>query len=456
MWLLPKGAVLRHTSVRLAVAFSLIVFGTFAAGYAVLYLRVQDQITTRIRADLQHEFAFVVEQIKSVGLDEAGRLVTLRDQQADSMDYFLEAPDGQVVVGHHREMSGPDGFHEVDAPRRSRPGQVERLLVLSGAIDGGLRLHVGDDIGRAKTSLAIVTESMLSVGVFALLLCIVAGFLITRLALGKLQALDATLKRVAGGDLLARYPTTRDATDIDSIGEATNSMLDRIDELIHGLRRVSQDLAHDLRKPLAHLQQRLERARLSTTLAEKDAAIEKVEEKLAEILRLANAILRLNEIEAADLSTSLETVDVGLILEDVADAYSLDIEQSGREIEISARSGIYLRADPNLLAVAIGNLLDNALRHTPSGAKILCRCDREDERTLIEVIDNGIGIPADQRSFVLKPFTRLDISRSTEGFGIGLSLVSAVVRRLGGALQLDDANPGLAVRMMFPDAAAPQ
>lgn len=451
-----RKPLLHSTRARLSLAFGGIVLAAMLAAGVIIGFRIEAEILNRIREGISREFEAVAQEARDEGLEVAARNITARDQPAGSMDYLMSGPQGQILAGHHMEMNGPDGFREVTAKRRSIPGAVEQLLVLSGDVGGGVRLSVGDDIGHARAALGVVFETTLEVGLLALLACFAAGYYASRLALQRVSKLNATMERVAAGDMSARYRGFRQRTDVDDIGVGVNGMLDDIDKLIASLKRVSQDLAHDLRTPLSHLRQRLAHARDAENLDAKSIAISFAEDKIEEILRMVDAILRFNELDTGVVAIRSDLTKPAAILEQVVDAYAPDIEHSGRAMVLGAVEEGWIRGDPELLSMAVANLLENAMRHTPVGASILASCARCSDGFVIEITDNGPGVPAESREFVLKPFSRLDPSRSQRGSGIGLSIVAAIIRRHGARLVLDDARPGLAVRLIFAEVSGPR
>jgi signal transduction histidine kinase len=287
------------------------------------------------------------------------------------------------------------------------------------------------------------------VGTVAVLLCLAAGVAATRRALSRIDALSATFENVTAGDIAARFPADGSTSDIEQIGVGVNRMLERIEELVTDVRLVSRDVAHELRTPLTHLQQRLEQAKNEEDPATRVAAIEGAQQKVEEILRIFDAIVRLAEIEAGAGTRRLEAVDLAAVVERVVDAYRPDIEESSHRVIIADAPPCIVRGDEHLLAQAVANLVENAMRHTPAGTEITLRVFAGGSSRGFEVVDNGPGVPPDAVDLIRKPFVRLDQSRATRGSGLGLSLVAAIARFHGAELTISDANPGLRVALTF-------
>ncbi|MBV8854498.1 MAG: HAMP domain-containing histidine kinase, partial [Sinobacteraceae bacterium] len=221
-------------------------------------------------------------------------------------------------------------------------------------------------------------------------------------------------------------------------------MLDQIEQLLHGVRDVSNSIAHDLRTPLAELRSRLEELALTRpapeeTFAEIDAAVVDVDR----VIRIFNALLRLAEIDTGMRRSGFVAVNPAELARQAVDFYQPAAELRGITLHYQGSAPASMPGDPVLLAQAIGNLIDNALKYTPAGGRIRVEVGTLDEQRMhISVIDNGPGIPDEEKPKVRARFYRGDASRGTPGVGLGLSLVDAVARVHGGTLELADSESG--------------
>jgi len=240
------------------------------------------------------------------------------------------------------------------------------------------------------------------------------------------------------------------------LAHTVNRMLDQIEHLVHGVRNVSNAIAHDLRTPLAELRYRLEELVLTRpapeeTFAEIDTAIADVDQVIA----IFNALLRLAEIDNGTRQSGFVEMEVGNVAGEVAEFYLPLAELKDVTLTFSSSGKLNVGGDPLLLAQAIGNLIDNALKYAPrDGSITVIARQRPDRRIEVVIADDGPGIPDHEKPKVAERFYRSDASRGTPGVGLGLSLVAAVARLHGGSLELGDNHPGLRATLLLAPSAA--
>src|SRR5439155_4282254 len=204
-------------------------------------------------------------------------------------------------------------------------------------------------------------------------------------------------------------------------------MLERIQQLLDGLRQVTSDIAHDLRTPLGRLRQRLEDAHeRATSTAEYGAATEAAIAEADSLLEIFSALLRIAQIEAGAQRSAFTSIDLSALMRSIAEAYAPSAEDSHHKLESLIADGVTLTGDRQLLAQMVSNLVENALTHTPAGCTVRLVLRKVGVRVEIEVSDDGPGIPEAERDKVFDRFYRLDRSRTTAGSGLGLALVKAI------------------------------
>ncbi|TCT24912.1 sensor histidine kinase [Thermomonas haemolytica] len=337
--------------------------------------------------------------------------------------------------------------------RDPREGPDPALALVSALPDGN-RLVVAADLEALET----IDRTLLGVFAMALValfgLGLLAALLLARYLRRRLQPLDRTTAAVLHGDLNQRAAITAAGDEFDRVAASLNAMLDRIAALVENLRQVSADLAHDLRTPLMHLRNQLEALHDESDPAQRQARIEAAQAHTDEVLALFDAILRIAEVDAGQLAKGFSVLDLSALLAELADSLQPLAEDSGHVFSAAIAPELRVRGDRQLLAQAVLNLVENALRHTPSGCRVELRAGiaaEPDSGTItVCVRDHGPGIPAADRARVRQRFVRLEASRSTPGHGLGLSLVEAITQAHAGQLQLEDAAPGLRACLLLP------
>lgn len=286
---------------------------------------------------------------------------------------------------------------------------------------------------------------------YSLIVVIVLGGLVAfgRTIARRFAETRRTVDAIIAGDMQQRIAVTGSADEFDRQAHAFNRMLDRIAELMDGLRNVSNDVAHDLRTPLARL-----RSRLATIAARADARTrDEVEQAIGEcdaILAMVGAMLRIAEIESGRRTAGFTRVDLAALVAEIGEAMAPVAEDSGHDLVVAAGEGPAIIGDPRLIEQALLNGIENALRHTPAGTRVTLGVAVADGCVWVRIGDDGPGIPADQRELALRRFGRLEASRNRPGHGLGLPLIAAIMRLHGGMLRLEDGEPGLVLGLAFP------
>src|SRR5450631_838842 len=285
------------------------------------------------------------------------------------------------------------------------------------------------------------------------------GIITRRALMSRVDSIRQTVSAIIHGDLAHRLPTHLSGDELDTLARTINGMLDQIELLVHAVRNVSNSIAHDLRTPLAELRSRLEELALirpspERTFGEIDAAVADVDR----VIRIFDALLRLAEIDAGMRRSGFQSLDLVDMASAAVEFYAPAAELKRTELGFHGAGPLSVMGDPILLAQALGNLIDNALKYAPENGSIDVVVRRRSDTTAeISVTDDGPGIKDSEKSKVLERFYRGDASRGTPGVGLGLSVVHAVAKLHGGALELSERSPGLKVVLVLPcgDAHTP-
>ena len=395
-------------------------------------------LTARFRAGERPELVRSIDQ-------------RLAEDAEDEVIYLLADQAGALVAGNldrwPEEATADGAWHELPLVRNGQP-TIGRIHVLD--LPDGTRLLVGRDVKQRLELRELVADAVLYGSGLALFLAGLGGVLVRRLLQSRLAPVAETAAAIGQGDLSHRVPLSGADDDFDRLAETLNAMLDRIGVLMDGVREVSNAIAHDLRTPLARLRGRLEEALAAGDPASLRGAVERGIAELDGIIGVFQALLRIAEIEAGARRSAFAGFDAATVLADAADLYGAAADERGLAFSVDLPASLPMVGDRDMLLQAAANLLDNAIKFTPAGGRVLLLAERRGAEVAITVSDSGPGIPAGERARVTERFYRSEASRGTPGSGLGLALVQAVAQLHGGALMLEDAAPGLRATMLFP------
>ncbi len=315
-------------------------------------------------------------------------------------------------------------------------------------LPGGYRMLVGHDVQERQDVKNLMMRGLVAAVVSTMLIGIGGGIWMGRRILAHAGAISAVATQIMRGDLSRRLPV-RDAEDeLNTLAREINGMLDKIEQLTLGMRTVLDSAAHDLRTPLNRLQSTAEAALAGLG---KDSPERRVLERVtAEVDRMRSTLDALLRIALAETGTvAREAVDLSALVASIVELYAPVTEERGIELRSEVAAGVHIQGSRQLLAQALANLLDNAIKFTPAGGHVRVFLRNDATGSEITVEDDGPGIPADKRELVLGRRVRLDEARKVPGSGLGLSLVAAVTKLHGARLVLADADPGLRVSLKF-------
>ena len=455
----------RTTTFRLSLTYLALFSAAAIVAIVYIYWNTTVLLSRQLNQTIDAELKGLAEQYRAGGLDQLVRTVAERSATPGNSLYLVADSEGRRLAGNLSAVT-PDLWNSLGPVefvyRRPAAGGVENRLAFANVfrLPSGNRLIVGRDIEDRRELARMVRSAMLwGLGVMAAF-GIGGGYWVSRKLLARIDALSDTSRTIMEGDLTGRLPVNGSGDELDRLAQSLNLMLARIEQLMAGLREVSDNIAHDLKTPLNRLRNRVEAA-LREPYGEPvyREALERTIEEADGLIKTFNALLSIARIEAGAGGENRESLDVSALLRDVAELYEPVAEERGLVLKADAQAPIFIRGDRQLLGQAIANLIDNAIKYGTSeaaengpGAQPEVEVSAEAKGSMAEIVvtDRGPGVPASDRERVLDRFVRLEASRSEPGSGLGLSLVAAVARLHGGSLRLEDNEPGLRVILALP------
>ncbi|WP_375788645.1 ATP-binding protein [Bradyrhizobium sp. Pha-3] len=445
---------IRSNTFRLASAVAA-VFAVFVVVlFGFIYLKIDGYLISRSDRMISMQLDFMaalpsgrrVDAISDhLGQDSRGvQFAGLFDSAGDRVAGNLEGlPQGFKADGSVQPLR---------AARVGQPAGGDALIRAVGRrLESGDMLVVGRNVDETHEISSVVGQA-LALGLLpAFCLSLIAGAWLSLRAQRRVEEVNQRVRRIIAGDLRERLPHRNINEPFSRLAAIVNGMLDEMEAMINALAGVGNDIAHDLRTPLTRARLTLERGRTHATSLEQlqevaDKAIGGIDQSLA----IITALLRLTEIENSRRSAGFGNVALHEILREVCDVYEPIAEDKGINLGADIDRSLHVWGDRDLLFEAIANLVDNAIKFTPSGGKVSLELLRDQNKTIVCVTDTGPGISEHEREAVLRRFYRSDKIRNTAGVGLGLSLVSAIVKLHGFRLTIHP-GPGGRIELVCPD-----
>ncbi|MGK5041116.1 sensor histidine kinase [Janthinobacterium sp. GB1R12] len=441
----------RSIAARLALGYGVLVVVSISIVCAVFYfgtIGVLDRSVDRKLALLSERLAALYEQGGSSRTTaEIAHLLTDRTD-SDTEIFLLVDADGRRVAGNLSswpDLGSPVGrlLHR-DVTREGRRVPA-RMLIRDLA--GGARLFVGRDMEEGKSIRTLVLRSLAYGGGVAILLVVAGAWLFRRQLEARIGQIRRTAGEIEAGDLSRRIPVSSE-DEFGLLSRDINRMLDRIEHLMEGVRHVSNAIAHDLRTPLARIRNKLDGAlRQQQGVAGYESAAQGAIDDIDDLTRVFDKLLQIAAAESGMRPENFDDIDLHQIGADIVEMYEATADEQGVLLVQMYGDSVPARGDRNLLGSALASLVDNAIKYAGQGATVEVSAGSDEQGSWLAVRDNGPGVPAEELPKLTQRFYRLDKSRHLPGNGLGLSIVAAIAALHGGSLEIEDAAPGLRLRL---------
>ena len=467
----------KNTLFRLSLlgAFLFVASLFVAMGY-VYYATIESELR-RVDRALETEFTEFQNIFDEKGIVAVDREVIIRSASSEGwyallgdniaagnlvfQDVSAEGSDLPLLTGLKPDefkkipftYSNPESEEEDLKDRRARglvgpirtPNGVAAILVVARDVEATMRTG-------ARVRTAILTSSAI-----ALILGLISSWYVSRRFTRRVEAFNKLADDVRAGNLDRRAPRTYSEDEMDMLAEHLNSMLDHIDRLMKAMRYAGDSVAHDLRTPLTRLRTRLESAAVELGDTKEAQTLFEAAGDAGELLQTFDSVLRIARLEAGERRELLADIDPKPILDDLAELYEPACEDAGLMFTSNIKAEVRILADRGLLSQAVSNLIENAIKYSPSGGSIHLELSKNNlGKAVISIVDDGPGIPEADRQRVKERFVRLDKSRTLPGSGLGLSLVEAIADLHRAEFVMSDGNgqtqerPGLTASLVFP------
>ncbi|MEM7196284.1 MAG: HAMP domain-containing sensor histidine kinase, partial [Pseudomonadota bacterium] len=453
-----KRRLFHSYTIRLALLYAIIFSTSTLFLFYFFYLFTASYMTQQMDNTIQAEIQGLAERYDDEGLQGLTRLIAeriSRQQATGNSIYLLTTYTLKPLVGNldrwPKNASVNDDWLEFVLEVNEQTNETHLARAKIFRLPGRYGLLVGRDIHQLTEAKRRIVQALTWGLAIMLLLAFLGGMLLSRRTVRKIERINQAARDIMAGELDIRIPLTNRNDDFDQLADNLNRMLDRIQALMEDIRRVSDNIAHDLRTPLTRLRQHLEEARQQEPSRSRSAAnMESAIKEADNLLSTFNALLRIARIEAGEVAAGFSDIDLQNLLDDIVEFYEPLVEDKQQKISTQIHSDINTHGDRDLLFQALANIVENAIKYTPDHGSIDVSLTRLGKKAIVSISDNGPGIPVNERDNVFRRFYRLDQSRSTHGNGLGLSMVSAVIELHHGRIELQDNKPGLRVVMTLP------
>ncbi len=465
---LPR--IFRTTPFRLTLLFLALFASAASAFLAYIYVATAGEATRRTDQEITREMRSLVAAYDRAGLNAVNQSLIERAASERPFLYLLmnkaeKRISGSIEESPVEKFSGPPtwtSFSVTDVDAQGRQAK-HPARGLQERLKGGEILFVGADVGEDEAYVDKIIHALQGAGALVIVLGLSGGVLVSRNVSRSMAGLTEVVDAVRNGDLAARAPVRGTRDEFDELALGLNEMLDRLERSMAGHKHAGDAIAHDLRSPLTRLRARLETASMDVDAGKGDPtkALAQALEDTDGVLKTFGAVLSIARLQAAGVAPDPQLFDPADLAADISELYEPLCEDKGIDFAAEFARDLQVRGNREFLAQALANILDNAVKYTPSGGAIMLRVRRRSSGEVeYSVTDTGPGVPDADRERVVQRFVRLENSRNQPGAGLGLSLVVAVAEAHGGRLELDEGpgkvgemGPGLRVALILPRAA---
>jgi signal transduction histidine kinase len=443
------------TTLRIALLAGLLALVSNLAVIGFIYVRTHDEAVASLHRQVAEESKVLTDVYRTGGKNALNEAIDDTLTYADPQTAVaLLSPDGRELKGNLAQAPSlqglQEGYRSAVIRLRGQPSPHQAEIMLS-RLPRGEWLVSGRLVGEGLAFRATLERSLILSLFVAGLLGLLCGVILAHYVSRRIGSIAAVANRISARDLTQRVPLSGAGDSFDRLGSQINAMLDRISGLMEELRLLTDSLAHDLRSPVSRLRAAAQAAAETNDPREQDELLGSVVRNADALMRILTTVLEISRSEALTGRHQFAWFDAGELAAELTEMYDPLADEQGASLKFEKPD----RAAPlfghrQLLAQALSNLLENAIRYGSDGGEIDVRVERGDKRVRIEVGDRGPGIPLDRRQEALRRFGRLDSSRSDEGAGLGLALARSIAHLHEGELRLDDNRPGLLTTLDLP------
>ncbi|MEM8812393.1 MAG: HAMP domain-containing sensor histidine kinase [Pseudomonadota bacterium] len=444
----------RASAVRQSLLFSGLYLIVLGIAGAVVWTSIQSDLLQAVDRRLEERGQVLADRLTNGTPEEVARLIgqptpppVEEDFQIDRFALLLAA-DGSRVAGFATPPALAPGFHEKPGPDLGLVDD-DKFRVLVRPI-GEFTLVMGENLDPLEDTTETLFDALASGAMAIALISLALGLVLAHSARRRIARINESLDRFAAGDLSVRIGEKDRTDDVGRIARTVDRMLGRLDASIKAMADMSANIAHDLKTPISRLRALVAQAQADGENGQRSDLLRRIDAEAEGLAGTFDALLRISQIRAGERRERFETIDLTEIVETVFEIYKPVAEDAAKTLTFDNGGPVTIIGDRDLLFQALVNLIENAIEYTPPCSTIDLATGADAKGVLLNVIDNGEGVPESERHRLVEPHYRRERNRGTKGAGLGLALVHSIVRLHEGHLEFGDAKPGLGVIARFP------
>lgn len=435
----------RNLSLRLAVWYTAVSLLACIVLFASAYYSLSSSLENEDRKAIRLKFTEYMRAFQKDDLMGVEALINAERDSAKPVPFFVRIAgpeNGTLLLSLPDQWTGLDptqikgpSIRETNQQIRVKAGNIETVFeIITFPLPENHFFQIGKDIRYREELLTRFRHVFAGVMIPAILVGLIGGCFVTFRALQPVRHLTRTVRSVVEtGNVESRVPTGKIDDELNELVLLVNRMLERIERLIRGMQESLDSVAHELRTPLARLRGVAENAlQADPNLATCREALSDCLEEAERIVNLLNTLMDISEAKTGVLHLNRQSVDVSALMEELVELYRYIAEEKHIDIRTDVVSGLAIYADPNRMRQALGNLLDNAVKYTPTGGRVDVSVKQEDRYVIVAVTDTGIGILPENLTKIWERLFRGEESRLQHGLGLGLSFVKSIIEVHGG------------------------
>ncbi|NOY65555.1 MAG: HAMP domain-containing protein [Nitrospirae bacterium] len=419
---------------------------SFLALFSILYLYISSSLIVEDHQLISSKLGELASIYKNKGIEGVREEIEIERGFGQRDRYYVKVSDRQgrtLFLKQPLETKGLEVKNIKEAVSDGLSSLLQKIdtrtyiEVASTTLSDGNLLIVGRSNMERERLLERFRETFGGVVVVVIILGFGGGSIVAFRALMPLRNIINTVKTIHRGRFDARVNVPDTGDELEELSLLFNRMLQRIETLIEGMRSALDYVAHDLRTPITRLRNTAEGAISSDDLKVCHEALADCLEESAEILRMLNDLMEISEAEVGVMRLNMCQIDLSSLIEDVVELYSYVAEEKGVILETDLQAGIIISADAGRLKQAIANIIDNAIKYTPPGGRVMVKNGQKKGYVFVSIKDTGIGIPEEELPRIWDRLYRGKNAVSEKGLGLGLSLVRAVIKAHGGTVKVE-------------------